>query len=83
MDRREILAHYQWATGECFKCARSAVRTTRLGALCPPSGGHYEIRVCEECILELEDERRRHAERGGRKYEPGALGRTRGVDSGG
>lgn len=74
MDSREILALYQWTTGDCFRCARVGVLTTHLGDINPPGGGRYEIRVCEGCALELEDERRRFAERTGGKYEPGRLG---------
>ncbi|MEU1663519.1 hypothetical protein ABZ547_07885 [Streptomyces sparsogenes] len=74
MDRREILALYEWAPGNCFRCARTDTPTTHLDELDPPAGGHYEARVCEECVLELEDERRRYAERVGSEYKPGRLG---------
>lgn len=74
MDRRDILALYEWATGDCFRCAQAGVGTTYLGELNPPGGGHYEIRICQECVLELEEERQRYAERKGYEYEPGKLG---------
>lgn len=75
MDRGEILSHYKWATGNCFRCANADTPTTLLAEITPPAGDRYEVRVCERCVLELEGERRRYAERTGREYKPGLLGR--------
>ncbi|MCQ8830382.1 hypothetical protein [Streptomyces malaysiensis] len=75
MDRGEILSLYAWATGTCFRCAKTGTPTILLAEITPPAGDHYEVRVCERCVLELEDERRRYAERTGREYKPGRLGR--------
>ncbi|MFJ4637647.1 hypothetical protein ACIP69_18735 [Streptomyces hygroscopicus] len=74
MDRRDILALYKWAVADCFRCAEIDTETTPLAEITPPSGHRYEVRVCERCLLDLEDEKRRHAERVGCEYEPGHLG---------
>lgn len=74
MDRREILALYEWAIGDCFRCARTGVLTTRFCELDTPIGDCYALRACESCILQLEEERRRYADRHGCEYEPGRLG---------
>ncbi len=75
MDRGEILSLYAWATANCFRCAKTDTPTTLLAEITPPAGNRYEVRVCERCVLELEDERRRYAERTRREYKPGRLGR--------
>ncbi|MFF6847184.1 hypothetical protein [Streptomyces antimycoticus] len=75
MDRGEILGLYEWAIGVCFRCATANTATTHLGEIDPPAGDHYDIRACEKCLVELEEERRRYAERTGREYTPGQLGR--------
>lgn len=75
MTRDEILALYQWATGSCFRCARTDLPTTLLGEIDTPIGTHYEVRACKDCILDLEMEQLRLAERRGREYVPGQLGK--------
>ncbi|WJD95556.1 hypothetical protein [Streptomyces antimycoticus] len=75
MDRGEILSLYKWATANCFRCAKTNTNATLLAEITPPAGDRYEVRVCERCVLELEQERRRYAERTGRKCAPGRLGR--------
>lgn len=74
MDRGEVLALYEWAPGNCFRCAQTDVPTTRICQLDTPIGDCYELCACERCILELEEERRRYADRHGSEYEPGRLG---------
>lgn len=74
MEDAEIAGLYQWVLGACFKCAREEVETTRLGQIDTPSGACYDIRACRSCLLDLERERRRHAERVGERYRPGRLG---------
>jgi hypothetical protein len=73
-DDDEILGLYQWQTGTCFRCARAEVDTMRLQEITTRAGVCYDVRACRGCILVLEAERRRIAERQGRKYTPGQLG---------
>lgn len=72
----KILDHYTWATGDCFRCARSDLSTTRVETIVPRSGEEHEVRACRECVLALESDRRRSVERRGEVYEPGHLGET-------
>ncbi|MFV8127564.1 hypothetical protein [Streptomyces syringium] len=74
IDRHEIIALYTWAVGSCFRCARRDVDTTLLDVIDTPIGDRYEIRGCQLCVLVLEEERRRYAERRGEGYAPGHLG---------
>lgn len=74
MTDDQILALYQWATGTCFRCARTNVDTTRIRELDTPAGVRYDIRACRECVLDLEGERERHAKRAGHEYIAGELG---------
>lgn len=74
MDRREILALYEWAIGDCFRCAQTGALTARFCELDTPIGDCYELRACEQCILQLEEEGRRDADKHGREYQPGRLG---------
>ncbi len=70
----DIAGLYTWAPGACFKCARTGLPTTRLDQIDTPAGVRYDVRACVDCLLDLERERQRHAERTGRKYVPGLLG---------
>ncbi|GAA0454441.1 hypothetical protein ACFQ2B_28040 [Streptomyces stramineus] len=74
IDRDEIIALYVWAPGSCFRCARREVDSAKLGTIDTPIGDRYEIRACRSCILDLEKERQRQADRRGENYEPGQLG---------
>jgi hypothetical protein len=74
MARDEIIALYEWAIGNCFRCARTELPTIRIGEIDLPAGAHYDVRACQDCALALEEERRRRAERTGQKYVPGQLG---------
>lgn len=69
-----ILNAYDWQVGDCFKCARTRIASTPLGAIVTELGDHYEIHACRACVLQLEAEARRQAERDGRAYKPGQLG---------
>lgn len=73
MDDDEIAGLYPWALGSCFRCAHEGVDTTSLGLIDTPSGARYDVRACLRCLLGLERERRRHAERAGQRYQPGKL----------
>lgn len=68
-----IIDLYDWETGACFRCARTNLPTTHLHALQVENGDIYQIRACETCILQLEADRRRAAERCGQSYRPGRL----------
>lgn len=74
MDDEEILSLYEWTNGTCFRCARTDLDTTRIRQIDTPIGVHYDVRACRDCILDLEAQRKRHAERTGHKYVPGQLG---------
>jgi hypothetical protein len=69
-----ILAHYSWAIGSCFRCGESQVFATRIDEIVTPRGDRYELCACGSCVLSLEEERRRFAERKGLSYQPGSLG---------
>lgn len=69
----DILALYEWAPGDCFHCARTGVSTIHIREIATPVGVLYEVRACEPCVLELEEDRRRHAKAIGHDYEPGGL----------
>ena len=73
MNNRETLSLYEWADGSCFRCA-GAGDTTRIHVLSPPAGGHYDVRACRDCVLDLEAAKQRAAERNGCDYRPGRLG---------
>ncbi|MFB6573032.1 hypothetical protein [Streptomyces noursei] len=45
-----------------------------MGEIATPLGETYEIRACEACVVAMEEERRRWAERRGHGYLPGGLG---------
>lgn len=69
-----ILAFYDWEVGSCFRCGIAGAYTTRLDEITTPSGATYVLRACGCCVLELEEERRRCAERRSTEYRPGLLG---------
>ena len=69
-----ILAHYTWVIGTCFRCGGADVFVTRMSEIVTPRGERYELSACGSCVLKLEEERRRYAERKGKSYEPGGLG---------
>lgn len=70
-----ILALYEWKIGTCFRCSRAGAFVTRIDEIATPRGECYELSACGGCVLAMEDERRRHAERKGLPYEAGRLGR--------
>lgn len=69
-----ILNAYDWRRGDCFRCARTRITATSLGMIVTELGDRYEVRACRACVLHLEAEARRQAERDGREYKPGQLG---------
>lgn len=69
-----VLNLYRWDAGDCFRCASRDVSTTFLDEVLTPIGDTYLIKACQSCVLEMEEERRRHAARRGVPYRPGALG---------
>lgn len=69
-----VLNYYQWAVGDCFRCASRHLLTTPMGEIPTPIGDTYQIRACQPCVLEMEEERRRHTARRGLRYQPGMLG---------
>lgn len=75
MDDEAILALYSWATDNCFRCGRTEVDTTLIASIRTQSGEQQPVRACRACVLDLETERRRDAERHGREYIPGHVGR--------
>lgn len=69
-----LLSLYEWQAGVCFRCAQEEVYVTRIDRIVTPSGDTYELAACGACVLDLELERQRYAERTGRGYRPGSLG---------
>lgn len=82
MDDRHITSLYRWEPGSCFRCARTDLDTTRISEINTRAGVKYDVRACRDCILELEAEQQRRAERAGREYVPGTLPRCEGRDGG-
>lgn len=75
MTSEEVLALYSWSAGTCFRHPEQGEqRTTHLATLHPRTGAQVDIRGCEACVVRLEAERRRVAERDGAPYQPGQLG---------
>lgn len=68
-----ILALYEWAIGTCFRCGSAGLFVTRLDSILTPRGERYDLSACGGCVLDMEEERRRHAERRGAPYQPGTL----------
>lgn len=69
-----LLALYEWKAGTCFRCAQRDVHVTPIGHIRTPSGDTYNLTACGVCVLELELERQRYADRRGLDYQPGSLG---------
>lgn len=75
MDAAELLALYDWAPGKCFRHPElGEVETAHLTHLHPRHGSAKDVRACRSCVLDLEEERRRAAERAGGEYQPGRAG---------
>lgn len=74
MNDDEILALYDWASGDCFRCAKTDIDTTLIDEVHPRIGGTAEFRACRVCVLAIEDERKRVAARQRQEYQPGRLG---------
>lgn len=79
-SEEDVLARYTWATGQCFRCARRDVDTTKVGEITAQSREVVPVRACGGCVLDLEAERRRVSERKGIAYRPGHVGEV--VDAG-
>jgi hypothetical protein len=77
MDRQQILDLYQWHQGTCFRHpAKGDVPTAQITTLHPRAGDDEPIRACEDCVIELEQERWVEASRNGVEYRPGHAGET-------
>ncbi|WPO70173.1 hypothetical protein [Streptomyces sp. KN37] len=75
MDREQLLGHYEWSVGVCFRHpAAGGTETTVIKTLYPPDGGREVVRACQECVLRMESQRREAALEGGFVYEPGRVG---------
>jgi hypothetical protein len=74
MDDPELLALYEWAPGDCFRCAQTGVDTASVKQIDTPAGVRYDARACRGCVLAIEGERKRHAEETGQEYVPGHVG---------
>lgn len=75
VNRDEILALYEWAPGDCFRCAATGVDTTLIADIATPIGTCYPVCACRNCVIDLEQERLRYAERTGGEYVAGLLRR--------
>lgn len=75
MDRQEILNHYTWHRGICFRHpAKGEVPTALVKTIRPRRGEAEEVRACEDCVLSMEWERLAAAQTEGLSYEPGHAG---------
>jgi hypothetical protein len=74
MTDEQILALYEWRIGDCFRCARTSLPTTRMAEIGTAAGARHPIRGCKKCVLALEMERRHDAARRGTTYVPGGVG---------
>lgn len=75
MDRQQILNLYQWALGICFRHPmKGDVPTAVIQTIRPRAGDEEPVRVCEDCVMELEQERWVEASRSGVDYRPGHVG---------
>jgi hypothetical protein len=77
MDRCQILDLYQWGTGVCVRHPTvGPVDTARAGVIHVQGGEEVEVRVCQDCMLALEEEAAAVARRKGWRYRPGLVGET-------
>ncbi|MEU3528794.1 hypothetical protein AB0E62_33935 [Streptomyces sp. NPDC038707] len=75
MERQQILDRYEWEPGICFRHpGKGDVRTLLVAVLRPRDSRHHELRLCEDCVIAVEDARREMAARAGCTYEPGHVG---------
>lgn len=75
MDRQQILNLYDWQLGICFRHpGKGEVLTAHVKTIRPREGGEEEVRACEACVLEMEQERQEVASQKGVDYEPGHAG---------
>jgi hypothetical protein len=76
MDPAALFALYEWTAGICFRHPEQGeIQTTHLVTLHPRTGEELDIRGCRDCVLLLEGQRERAANRSGDAYQPGQLGR--------
>ncbi|MFI9244119.1 hypothetical protein ACIGXF_16375 [Streptomyces sp. NPDC053086] len=74
MNRQQILDLYDWALGVCFRHpGKGRVATAHAVTVRPAAGGLQDVRACEDCVIAMEGERERAAQRAGRPYRPGRL----------
>lgn len=72
---RQILDLYTWETGVCFRHPGEGRQPTAyLRTIHPAAGGAEELRACRGCVVALEAEKCRAAERAGIHYRPGTIG---------
>lgn len=77
MDRQAILDLYEWEDGICFRHPeKGAVPTAHVQTICPREGHQEDVRACQDCVLEMEQERWAEASREGLPYKPGHAGET-------
>ncbi|NED31153.1 hypothetical protein [Streptomyces sp. SID8499] len=75
MNQQQILDLYDWQTGVCFRHPeRGVTNTTVVGVIRPRSDAPREVRACSDCVIAMEDARRKAAARLGVEYEPGRAG---------
>lgn len=58
-----VLGSYSWVWGSCFRCADERILTAFVDELPTPTGELHVLRACRRCILLIEQERAREAER--------------------
>ncbi|MGW5173078.1 hypothetical protein ACWERY_01765 [Streptomyces sp. NPDC004082] len=75
MDRTQILDLYEWEPGTCFRHpSMGEALTAHVKTVHPRRGGAEDVRACQPCILDMEQEREAVARAEDLDYEPGHVG---------
>lgn len=75
MNRQQILDLYEWEPEVCFRHpSKGEVPTACLTTIHPRAGRDEKVHACQDCVIELEQERWAAATREGLTYRPGHAG---------
>lgn len=75
MDSEQILNHYKWSLGVCFRHpSKGEIQTVVVRTLHPRTNGDYPVRACPVCVLAIEAAREEATRASGGEYVPGHAG---------